>query len=120
LRVSSGDVAPLDVFASVDLRRLSRGSRLRGWSRHVRCGPEPRCVRAPGADASLDAARVSEQDALVVGPTSSLDDLVAAYSPTNAEAFVQGVLERRYPHGWTLVREGRGGFIDCLMTFLSD
>ena len=104
-------------------------------------GPSPDAYVPPGTDASLDAARVSELDAPVVGPTSplvdpmcldgmyreslpdrsaSLDDLVAAYSPANAEAFVQAVLERRYPHGWTLVREGRGGFIDCLMTFLSD
>lgn len=95
----------------------------------------------PGTDASLDAATTSTVDAPSVGPVSplvdpmcvdgmyreslpdrsaSIDDLVAGYSAANAEAFVQAVLERRYPHGWTLVREGREGFIDCLMTFLSD
>lgn len=95
----------------------------------------------PGVDASLDAPVVTMTDAPSVGPTSplvdpmcidgmyretlpdrsaSLDDLVAGYSSANAEAFVQAILERRYPHGWTLVREGRMGFIDCLMTFLSD
>ncbi len=104
-------------------------------------GPLPDVYVPPGADASLDAAVAMNVDAPTVGPMSplvdpmcidgmyretlpdrsaSIADLVASYSPTNAEAFVQGVLERRYPHGWTLVREGRTGFIDCLMVFLSD
>jgi hypothetical protein len=105
-------------------------------------GPVPDAYVPPGVDASLDAAMtMSMNDAGSMGPTgplvdpmcldgmyretlpdrsASLDDLIAGYSSANAEAFVQAVLERRYPHGWTLVREGRTGFIDCLMAFLSD
>jgi hypothetical protein len=104
-------------------------------------GPRPDAYVPPGVDASLDAAMVSSVDAPTVGPTSplvdpmcvdgmyrealpdrtaSIDDLVAGYTSADALTFVQGVLERRYPHGWTLVREGQTGFIDCVMTFLSD
>ncbi len=104
-------------------------------------GPLPDAYVPPGVDAALDAPVVSMTDAPTVGPTSplvdpmcidgmyrealpdrsaSLDDLIAGYSPANAEAFVQAILERRYPHGWTLVREGRMGFVDCLMAFLRD
>ncbi|GAB4204127.1 MAG: hypothetical protein OHK0013_18830 [Sandaracinaceae bacterium] len=105
-------------------------------------GPVPDAYVPPGVDASLDATMsMTGNDTGSTGPTSplvdptcldgmyreslpdrsaSLDDLIAGYSSANAEAFVQGVLERRYPHGWTLVREGRMGFIDCVMAFLSD
>lgn len=104
-------------------------------------GPTADAYVPPGVDASLDAPVISTVDAPSVGPMSelvdpmcidgmyretlpdrsaSIDDLIASYSPADAEAFVQAVLERRYPHGWTLVREGREGFIDCLMTFLSN
>jgi hypothetical protein len=105
-------------------------------------GPRPDAYVPPGVDASLDAAMtMSGNDAGMTGPTSplvdpmcldgmyretlpdrsaSLDDLIAGYAPSDAEAFLQGILERRYPHGWTLVREGRTGFIDCVMAFLRD
>ncbi|MFN7698572.1 MAG: hypothetical protein ACK5U8_11785, partial [Deltaproteobacteria bacterium] len=100
-------------------------------------GAGPDAHAPPG----VDAARPGDPDAPTVGPSSplvdpmcldgmyrealpdrsaSLDDLVAAYSPAGAEAFVQGVRERRYPHGWTRVRDGRGGFSDWRMTFLCD
>ncbi len=130
-------------FAAFTLPRLALGSILC----LAGCDGDPMTMTMadayvpPGVDASLDAPVVSTVDAPSVGPTSplvdpmcvdgmyretlpdrsaSIDDLVAGYSPANAEAFVQAVLERRYPHGWTLVREGREGFIDCLMTFLSN
>lgn len=98
----------------------------------------------PGTDAAsppgTDAAIVLE-DTGTTGPESPLvdpecvdgryrealpnrdapiDDLIAGYSSANALGFVQAVLERRYPHGWTLVREGQHGFIDCVDSFLRD
>ncbi len=111
------------------------------------CDPEPPPASSDagaGADVFVppgtDAAIV-QADAPPVGPTSplvdptcvdgqyrealpdhdaSIADLVAGYASADALGFVEAILERRYPHGWTLVREGQHGFADCAATFLTD
>ena len=105
-------------------------------------GPRADVYVPPGVDASLDARMTtSTEDAPTVGPTSplvdpmcidgmyrealpnnsaSLADLTGAFTSAGTDAFVEGVLNRRYPFGWSLVDEGRGGFINCLMTFVRD
>lgn len=104
-------------------------------------GPRADAYVPPGVDASLDARVVSMEDAPSTGPTgplvdpmcidgmyreplpnnsASLADLTAGFTSAGTDMFVQDVLNRRYPFGWSLVDEGRGGFINCLMSFVSD
>lgn len=91
------------------------------------------------ADAAIDAAADvdADVDAGTVGPSSPLvdpsctdgmfsealpnsdaniDDLIAAYSPAEAETFLLGTLDRRYPSGALLVRQGG----ECIDYFLRD
>jgi len=103
-------------------------------------GPLADVYVPPGTDARLDASTaMSTEDAPSTGPTSplvdpmcidgmyretlpnnsaSLADLTGAFTTAGTDMFVQDVLNRRYPFGWSLVDEGRGGFINCLMTFV--
>ena len=105
-------------------------------------GPGADVYVPPGTDARLDASTtMSTEDAPSTGPTSplvdpmcidgmyretlpnnsaSLADLQGAFTTAGTDMFVQDVLTRRYPFGWSLVDEGRGGFINCLMTFVRD
>lgn len=101
-------------------------------------GPRADVYVPPGVDAPMSMAT---EDAPSVGPTSplvdpmcidgmyrealpnnsaSLADLTSGFTSAGTDTFVEGVLNRRYPFGWQLVDEGRGGFIDCLMTFVRD
>ena len=52
-------------------------------------------------------------------PSADITDLVAAYDPSNASAFIDGVLARRYSTGAELVVMGRA-MRDCVATFLGD
>jgi hypothetical protein len=52
--------------------------------------------------------------------SASLADLTAGFTSAGTDMFVQDVLTRRYPFGWTLVDAGRGGRINCLMAFVND
>lgn len=108
-------------------------------------GPTMTTDAGPTADAyvppGVDAPSMSTADAPGSGPTSPLVDpmcidgmyrealpnnsallvdLNVGFTPAGTDAYVEGVLNRRYPFGWSLVDEGRRGFIDCLMTFVSD
>jgi hypothetical protein len=99
-------------------------------------GPRADAYVPPGVD-----ARVSTDDAPATGPMSplvdpmcldgqyrealpnnsaSLADLTAGFTSAGTDMFVQDVLTRRYPFGWTLVDAGRGGRINCLMAFVND
>ena len=49
----------------------------------------------------------------------SIDDLIDGYSETTLDAFVLGVLDRRYPIGAMLVRGGRKQ-VDCVKAFTHD
>ena len=92
-------------------------------------GPRADAYVPPGVDASLDAPTVLLGDAPSTGPMSplvdpmcldgqyrealpnnsaSLADLTAGFTSAGTEMFVQDVLTRRYPFGWTLVDAGRG------------
>ena len=54
-------------------------------------------------------------------PTVDLSDLEASYSPSEARAFIEAVLGRRYSTGRELVQNGTNPRIgDCVDTFLRD
>ena len=56
-------------------------------------------------------------------PDANISGDSAAYSPANVIAFIQSILLKRYPHGWTLVDGGMNSSLfgeSCVDTFLGD
>ena len=60
---------------------------------------------------------------VMADPNGDISSPIAQYAPSNVIAFIQGILQPRYPLGWTLVDGGMNSSLfgeSCVDTFLGD